>query len=65
MVGILEEIFLILSQLTNEVENVSFRYIHKSDSLFYFSTKFIELSILIQPADYRRSRFQHTVGSLK
>jgi len=36
MVGILEEIFPILSQLTNEVENTSFHYIHKSDSFFFF-----------------------------
>jgi hypothetical protein len=35
MVGILEEIFPILSQLTNEVENTSFHYIHKSDSFFF------------------------------
>ena len=35
MVGILEEIFPILSQLTNEVENASFHYIHKSDSLLF------------------------------
>jgi hypothetical protein len=46
MVGNLEEIFPVLLQLTNEVENASFRYIHKSDSLI-FSTKLSELCILI------------------
>jgi hypothetical protein len=42
----LEEIFPITLQLTNEVENSSFRYIHKSESLI-FSTKLSEPSILI------------------
>jgi hypothetical protein len=46
MVGDLEEIFPIILQLTNEVENASFRYIHKSDSLI-FSTKLSEPSIVI------------------
>jgi hypothetical protein len=46
MVGNLEEIFPIVLQLTNEVENASFRYIHKSESLI-FSTKPSEPSILI------------------
>jgi len=35
MVGILEEIFPILSQLIDEVENASFLHVHKSDSLFF------------------------------
>jgi len=64
MVGILEEIFPILSQLTNEVENASFLYIHKSDSPF-FLTKLSEPSILIQAVDCKRRRFQHTMGSLR
>jgi len=62
MVGILEEIFPILSQWTNEVENASFLYIHKSDSFFFWRNSVNSISWSKQ---LTAARFKHTVGSLQ